>query len=290
MSLLKFPNHAAGKTTLITLTRDKPGMLLNLIKSVKESCDLKKIHTWVIVNNDSTDEFNDVYDDAVLSLGIESIIFKNDNIGNFSSMNNHAAELCKSEYVTFLNNDMVSTSDFVSPMIECIEMGAMIAGAVLHYPNGKLQHAGVIFSNNSVPSNLGFQAEQIMKFDPKKVHFYERDPFLYFQAVTAACLTIRVEDFWKLNGFHEEFEWCFEDVDLCLRAGAHLDGACVVASKSRLLHLESQSGGNRKVKWNLRLLQGRWHGIVRPDWRRFQPTLRSPAQDTIELSSRNSDS
>ena len=61
-----------------------------------------------------------------------------------------------------------------------------------------------------------------------------------FQAVTAACMLIRRELFFDLDGFSTEFHNEFEDIDLCLRAG--LEGHRIAYCPDAVVtHLEAVS-------------------------------------------------
>jgi GT2 family glycosyltransferase len=73
-------------------------------------------------------------------------------------------------------------------------------------------------------------------------------------AVTAACLAIRRETWRNLHGMDgARFRVAYNDVDLCLRAGA-AGLACVVTPYASLIHHESASRGSdldpaRRERW-----------------------------------------
>ena len=167
---------------------------------------------------------------------------------------------------------MLAQTDFVTDaytiLSNCPHVG--IVGACLFYPDNSLQHAGVSIQQNLYPANLGELAIKKGRLDPKKVHpHYWEAEIRQFVAVTGACLAIRKEDFFRLGGFHEEFHWNFEDVDLCFRMQADLHKVCCVSPGMVLTHLESQTGPPRDVDTPLSLLQGRWRGLIRSDFARF---------------------
>ena len=114
------------------------------------------------------------------------------------------------------------------------------AGARLLYPDGTLQHAGII---------IGLGADRTAG------HMHHRLPgntFGYFgrakliqqlSAVTAACLVLRREVFDEVSGFDEvDFPVGLNDVDLCLRLRER--GYVIIWTPfAELRHHESYSRG-----------------------------------------------
>ena len=199
---------------------------------------------------------------------------KHDNSGNFSSQNNMASKYAQGETLIFLNNDMVARSDFVTHMHTVLDLmpNVGIVGACLYYPDDTLQHAGVMIQNNLFPANIGEKAIKECALDEKNVRpaNWNQTSVNGFAATTGACMAIRTKDFMALGGFHEEFEWNFEDVDLCFRMQLHLRKLVTVSPLAVLTHLESQTGSSRHLETPLCLLQGRWRGIIHSDMHRFQ--------------------
>jgi O-antigen biosynthesis protein len=117
----------------------------------------------------------------------------------------------------FLNDDTsVITADWLTALVEQAcreEVGAV--GAKLLYPEGNIQHAGVvmgIFDNcghafKGLPGNIS--------------HYFDfSDIIRNVSAVTGACLMTKRDVFWKVGGFDEnDFAVAFNDIDLCLKIG-----------------------------------------------------------------------
>ncbi len=138
---------------------------------------------------------------------------------NFSAVCNYGAEKSKGEYLLFLNNDTeVITPDWIEGMLEYTqrkEVGAV--GCKLLYPNGKIQHAGVILGikGGSIEKGVAGHAFKNM-LDGLDYSFYNASIYgiKNYSAVTAACLLIKVN---KFLGFDSQFKIAFNDVDLCLK-------------------------------------------------------------------------
>jgi GT2 family glycosyltransferase len=114
------------------------------------------------------------------------------------------------DYLLFLNNDTIPTPGFLDALVQeaSSDQGIGAVGAKLLFPNGLVQHAGVVIGQDRWPHHLyaGFPGSH-----PAVDH--SRD----VTAVTAACMLIRRGDFGGLGGFDPAFHNGYEDVDLCLR-------------------------------------------------------------------------
>jgi len=185
-----------------------------------------------------------------------TVITNKRNLG-FARACNQGARLAQGRYLLFLNNDTVPHPGWLDALVRGSEEdGADIVGAKLLYPNGRVQHAGVAFDEQSIGYHIfnGFPA------DAPAVN---RQRFM--QCVTAACMLIKREVFQELDGFDEGYRNGFEDVDLCLRAG--MSGKQILYSpESVLIHFEETSEGRKAhEQQNIRRYLARWQGKVRCD-------------------------
>jgi len=137
---------------------------------------------------------------------------------NFSAMNNLAAGEARGEYLLLLNNDTaVLHAEWLEEMLghaQRPEVG--IVGARLLFPNGTLQHAGVILGIGHSPAELIF------------INRESEDPGYFgrtllpqnLSAVTGACLLIRKSLYHEVGGLDEQaFQVSYNDIDLCLKVG-----------------------------------------------------------------------
>jgi GT2 family glycosyltransferase len=179
---------------------------------------------------------------------------------DFARMNNLAAEKASASYLLFVNDDVtVREAGWdvgVAAALARPEVG--IAGAILQYPDGTVQHAGVVVGMGDGAGHCGrFQLSS------------ELWPWLRMSrevsAVTGAMLGIRAEVFAKLRGFDEMFPVNYNDVDLCLRVReAGLSVMCL--DLGTVMHRESQTrvGGTRYEEREA--LYKRWPEVLaRPD-------------------------
>ena len=158
---------------------------------------------------------------------------------NYPRINNYAASQCDGHYLLFLNNDCeVISADWMEAMVEQAQRPSVGAvGALLLYPDGTIQHAGVIVG-------LGGVAGHSHKHFPGDApgYFYTLRAINNVTAVTAACMMVRRSVFEELGGFNEDFAVAFNDVDFCMRlrkAGYRN----LYLPHVKLYHFESKSRG-----------------------------------------------
>jgi len=207
----------------------------------------------VIVDNGSTDETPELLKSLT---GNVTVVSNRANLG-FARACNQGAKLANGRYLLFLNNDTVPEKGWLVHLVKSLEsVGADIAGGLLLFPDGTVQHAGIAFSEQGCGYHIfsGFAADSPAVTTQR-----------FMQAVTGACMLVKRDLFEKLTGFDEGFMNGFEDIDLCLRAGEH--GAKVLYAPScRLVHFAEVSEGRKDHDAkNIQHFSQRWHGRIRFD-------------------------
>jgi GT2 family glycosyltransferase len=158
---------------------------------------------------------------------------------NFSRACNQGAKAASGAFVLFLNNDTeVLHADWLTNLVGVAKLpGVGAVGAKLIYPNGKVQHAGVVIGLEGHASHV-FQGVSNDPFTPYGYVNWMRN----VSAVTAACMLLPRDAFWEVGGFEEQFQIAFGDIDLCLRlrdAGYRV----VYSPDACLIHHEGKSRG-----------------------------------------------
>jgi GT2 family glycosyltransferase len=143
---------------------------------------------------------------------------------------------------------------------------AAVAGALLTYPNGLIQHAGVFFSM----LHRGFDHRH--RFAPAalpEAHSPLRCP------VTGALQLIRCETLDAVGLYDEGFRMGFEDVDFCLRvfdSGREV----IYEPAARAVHAESVFRGRitpRIRTWQIESTQRLWEKYPDADFSPWVPAL-----------------
>jgi GT2 family glycosyltransferase len=172
-------------------------------------------------------------------------ILRDDGEFNFSRINNAATKIASGAILGFLNNDIeVIGGDWLSEMVSNVtrqRVGAV--GARLLFPNGTLQHAGVITGIGGVAGH------QFKTYSINSLGYFCRAVLPQnLSAVTAACMLVKAELFHQVGGFDEErLAVAFNDIDLCLKI-RRLGYLIVYTPYAELLHHESVSRGYEDTK------------------------------------------
>ena len=134
---------------------------------------------------------------------------------NFAAMNNAGASLATAPYLLFLNDDVtVAGAGWAAKVIrELANPNIGVAGSVLRYPGGSVQHAGIVLG-------IGDGVGHVARFETDTPLW----PWLRLtrdvSAVTGAFFAVGSQLFRELGGFDPAFPNNYNDVDFCLRARA----------------------------------------------------------------------
>ena len=183
-------------------------------------------------------------DVRVTSLGrhtLRHVVYETSDF-NFSEAINIGRRAATGDYLLLLNDDTtVAEPDPVTRMLEIGQIdGVGIVGCKLTYPDGRLQHVGLVL----LPS--GPTHAWISKPGKDPGYFGSTLTPRNYLAVTAAAMLVRTEVFDALDGFDEAFARDFNDVDFCLRA--HEAGWRVAWTPyAHLVHHEGASMARKKA-------------------------------------------
>ncbi|TDW59238.1 GT2 family glycosyltransferase [Novosphingobium sp. PhB55] len=246
--------------SVIVPTRDHLTVLRTCIDGILSNTDYLNFEI-IVVDNGSTDpETLDYLDEIRQNSKISLINWPHEF--NYSKINNFAAEKAGGEFLCFLNNDVeIIDGRWLSSLIGYAarpEVGAV--GAKLLYPDGTIQHAGVVVG-------MGNAAGHAHRGDQDNAPGYFGHSLVTrrVSGVTAACMVVKKSNFLSVRGFDEEgLAIAYNDVDLCLKLiSAGLKN--IYVSSAKLIHHESKSRANdmapeqlSRYMAELSVLQQRW--------------------------------
>jgi len=134
---------------------------------------------------------------------------------NWSKLCNQGAAEARGNCLVFLNNDVEVISerwlDRLATQALRPDVGAV--GPMLLYPDGRIQHAGVVIGLGGFADHVYAGCEPSTTVEHRFVHPAVRRNVA---AVTGACLVIAREKFERLGGFNEDLKIC-GDVALCVQ-------------------------------------------------------------------------
>jgi GT2 family glycosyltransferase/SAM-dependent methyltransferase len=241
--------------SIIIPTKDGLSVLQRCVHSI-ESKTTYSNYEILIIDNGSTQaetlEFFRTLSHRVISLP---------EVFNFSRLNNVASQQAKGSYFLFLNNDTeVISPEWLSAMLElCQDKDVGIVGAKLYYPDGTIQHGGVVVG-------LGGVAGHSHKRFPgtSRGYFDSLVCIRNYSAVTAACMLVRRDVFEAVGGFDEDLRVAFNDVDFCMRV--RQKGFRIVWTPyAELFHHESATRGYALDAKEIEFMKKRWDALLLED-------------------------
>jgi O-antigen biosynthesis protein len=143
-------------------------------------------------------------------------VLRYDHPFNFSAINNMAAREATGEVLGFLNDDVEATHpDWLEEVLGQVSRpGIGCVGVKLLYPDGNVQHAGIVLGMGGIAGHPHRHA------GGRSPGYFGRLQMVHnVSAVTGAAVFIRKGLYRELGGMDEErLVVAFNDVDLCLKA------------------------------------------------------------------------
>ena len=203
----------APKVSLLIPTRDGVSVLKTTVDTILEKTEYPN-YEILILDNDSEEQETLEYFEQLKARGCK--IIPCPGRFNYSQINNRGSMEATGEILGFLNNDLeVIDGGWLTEMVghACRkDVGAV--GAKLLYPDGSLQHAGVLIGVGHVAAHAFRLFENEPSSGPLRAHLIQN-----YSAVTAACLLMRTEVFREVGGFDDvQLAITNNDVDLCIKA------------------------------------------------------------------------
>ncbi|TAL76846.1 MAG: glycosyltransferase [Beijerinckiaceae bacterium] len=264
----------APLVSLIVPTRNRHDLLAPCLDGLLNRTDYRNIEILVI--DHQSDDSHTLELLAHLRDDKRVRIIRYEGAFNYSDMNNKAVAQAHGEIVGLINNDVdVIDRGWLTEMVSFAihpENGAV--GAKLLYPDGRIQHAGVVLGMGSVAGHLHVNAAR------EAVGYFGRLALTSnVSAVTGACLIVRKAVFQEAGGLNAvDLPVAFNDVDLCLKIQAR--GYRNVWTPFALLyHHESLSRGSdttpekvARVQREADYLRSKWGHLLDHD-PYFSPNL-----------------
>jgi GT2 family glycosyltransferase len=239
----------APLVSIIIPTKNQFKLLKQCIDSLLEKTSYPHFELLVI-DNQSNDPVALEYLEQLASLKNIRVLHYPHTF-NYSAINNFATKQAKGSLIALLNNDTeIIHPDWLTEMVihACrLEIGCV--GAKLIYPDGSIQHGGVILGIYGTASHAH------KHFPNEHTGYFNRLITVHnVSAVTAACLVMRKDVFNQVGGFDEvNLKVAYNDVDLCLKV-LEQGYRNLWTPYAELIHHESKSRGKKRSWWQRRKL------------------------------------
>lgn len=244
--------------SIVIPTRDRADLLSMCLDSLLSKTTYPNYEV-LIVDNGSVEEATQTLFARLPKQRVS--VIRDDASFNYSRLNNLAVAQAKGEVICLMNNDIeILSAGWMAEMLSfACQPDIGCVGARLWFPDGRLQHAGVI-------TGLGGLAGHPNKYFPKGYAGYFGRAVLAqsLSAVTAACLMVRRTVWQTVQGLDESLAVAFNDVDFCLRVQA-AGYRNIWTPYAEMIHHESASRGNEttpekraRYEQEIALMQARW--------------------------------
>lgn len=223
------------KVSIVIPTRDKVEYLRRAVDSIQEHTKYSNYEIIIVNNRSEEKETREYFKEIGKEGNIRVIDF--DKPFHFGKLYNWVSKKIDGEYMLMLNNDVKVLSDgWLSSMLEWCQLPEVgCVGAKLYYPNGKIQHAGVIVgAGGAAAHSHRLMDGNSFGYEGALVNIRN------YLALTGACLMIKRKLFIDIGGFDIQFDPAYQDVDWGIRLyerGLYN----VYTPYSQLIHYESVS-------------------------------------------------
>lgn len=239
LNVVSFELTATPLVSIVIPTRDQMQILKTCLDSLFALTDYPNFEV-IVVDNQSVEPETLEYFRSLEPSRVRVIEFPHPF--NYSAINNFAVSQAKGDFVCLLNNDIeVVHADWLTQMMSLAQFQTTGAvGARLFYPNGLVQHGGVVLGLGGLSGVAGHSHKLLTQDHPG--YFGRALVAQEYSAVTAACLVVSKAKYLEVGGLTEELSVAFNDVDFCLKlltAGYKN----LWTPNARLIHHESVSRG-----------------------------------------------
>lgn len=256
------------RVSAVIPTKDRLDLLEKCLIGLRDMTDYPDLEVVIVDNGCADPAFEERIKAAAGNIALK--VVEDHGPFNFSRLINQGVAATSGEMLLLLNDDVEPIeTGWLHRMVEtAMDESVGAVGARLLYPDGSVQHGGVVIGIGGVCGHLwkGLKPEEA-----------EANPYVALPsrrlAVTGACIALRADAFRQVGGLNEaDFAVAFNDIDLCLRL--HEAGLrTVYRGDSVLTHHESQSRGrdDEDVAKRARLMRetvaflARWRGYVEHD-------------------------
>jgi GT2 family glycosyltransferase len=268
---IRYPLRIHPLVSIVIPTRDREQFLRQCIDSIERTTQYPNYEIVVVDNGSVSMQMRECLNEVSRRWQVISYSAP----FNFSAINNLGASKATGEHLLFLNDDTkVISPEWLTVMVEHIvrpEIGAV--GAKLLYPDGRIQHAGVVLGVRGM-------AGHAFKYSPNSEQGYQGLAHLVrnVSAVTAACMLVSRSVFDRVKGFDVELPVEYNDVDLCLRI-AQEGYRIIYAPDAVLYHYESITRMGTRCRTDEERARKIWGELIRRGDRYYNPNLTLARED-----------
>lgn len=286
---VKYESLSQPLISIIIPTKDNHKLISKCLDSILSLSTYKNFEMLLIDNGSTEDNVLTLYKDLAADKRIS--VIKSESQFNFSQLCNLGAKSAKGEHLLFLNNDVeIFEPDWIQNLLEhSLRKDVGVVGSKLLYPNLTVQSMGIVLVENDFRNDVFVAIHPGKYMNDESVQgfpaIHYKDSVRQVTAVSAACSMIKKSVFDSIGGFDEQLPVAYNDVDLCLRAGAlglrniYTPYAPVIHHESSTLGVVSSSLRNKKqFKDDVAYFSNKWKNHEKLE-KFYNPNLTSKKED-----------
>lgn len=207
----------------------------------------------IVVDNKSSDETISI---IKAKFSTVQLIESQENLG-FAGANNLALEYVTTEYLCYINPDVILTEDIITPAIHKLSSDPSVGLVASRLKNSDGTHQPSCF-NFSSPLSMFSEVLHLGRLVPNKLrkkyflNYYLPEEDFYPDWVIGAEMVLRTQDAREIGGFSTDYFMYTEDMDICKKLRIQLNKSIFYMASSSLIHIggasESQNVNYSKQK------------------------------------------
>jgi GT2 family glycosyltransferase len=253
-------------TSILIPTRNGWNLLGPCLESLKKT-DWPKDRLEIIVIDNGSSDIKTIEGMAAAEGAGQIRILRDSRPFNYARLNNFAARAAQGELLVLLNNDteVIDPAWLRKLAAYAMQPWAGAVGPKLLYPDGKVQHGGVVVGIQGVAAH----AHVLLGTHDAGYHGLAKLTH-EVTALTGACLAVSRAAYEEVGGLDEAFRVAFNDIALCL--SLHAAGRRnVYVGEPLLVHHESKTRGIDDTPEKIRISRTE----ARQVWQRHGSLLRN---------------
>ena len=232
--------------SIIIISYNTEKITIDCLKSIIESLKNSSLKCKIIVVDNASKD-NSVSSIKKLKSEIKNrnlkinLIENKENIG-FGPANNQAVKLAKSDYLLFLNSDIIVLNASIEKLYNFYKQNEtlfnFLGGKLLNKDGTSQPSCGPMYTLPMIFAHLFLRGDywELTRYSPKKIKEVDW--------ISGACILTKKEYFEKLGGFDEKIFMYMEEIDLFYRAKKH-GFKVFFYPEAQFIHLGSQSSAGR---------------------------------------------
>jgi GT2 family glycosyltransferase len=259
--------------SILIPTRNQVGLLKQCIETLERLTDYAPREVLIIDNGSSDQAALEYLETLRHRAGYR--VLRDDRPFNFSALNNLGAREARGEYLVLLNNDIeVIEADWLKEMVSlAVRPEAGAVGAKLLYPDGTIQHGGILLGIGSTAETPGVAGHAFKGLGRNAPGYSGRAQITQsWAAVTGACLVMSKAKFQEVGGLNDDqLAVAYNDVDLCLRAreagytNLWTPHAVLIHHESISRGRDTSTHGRGRLAKEMGWMVGRWSQVLLAD-------------------------